>query len=84
MDILVDHVVVEGVFDVAAFFFGVDEGGLGKLLEMMADGGLGQIDIIVQIYAIKAFRFLFDLVENLQPGRVGKGFRDLFGPFCIH
>ena len=47
MDVLVDHFVIQGVFDVASFLFGVDDGGLGELLEVMADGGLSKIDIIV-------------------------------------
>ena len=47
MDILVDHFVIQGVFDVTSFFFGEDNGGFGELFEMVADGGLGQVYIII-------------------------------------
>lgn len=84
-DVVVDDGIVHGVLDVPAFFFGQDDRGLGKLLEVVTDGGLGQIDIVVQVHTIQpVIMLLLDLTEDLQSCWIGKGLGDLFRLFRVH
>jgi len=83
-DVFVDDLVVHHVFDIATFFFGEDDRGLGQLFEMVADGGLCQVDIIIEVHAVEPVVLFFDLAEDLKPGRIREGLGDLFRSFCVH
>ena len=84
MDVVVDDGIIHLVLDIPAFLFGQDNGGLGKLLEVMADRGLCEIDIIIQIDAVQPVMLLLYFTENFQSRWIGKGLGDLFRLFRVH
>jgi hypothetical protein len=45
---------------------------------------LGEIDTVIQVYAVEPVILFFDFAENFQPGGVGQSFGNLFRRLRVH
>jgi hypothetical protein len=83
-DKVVNDLIVHGILDIPSFFFREDDGRFGQLFEVMADGRLGEVDVVVEVYAVQPIILFFDFAEDFQPRWIGERFGDFLRGFGVH
>jgi hypothetical protein len=83
-DKVVYDLIIHGVLDIPPFFFREDDRRFGELFQVMADRRLGEINVIVEIYAVQPIILFFDFAEDFQPRWIGKRFGYFLRGFGVH
>ena len=83
-DKVVYDLIVHGVLDIPPFFFGEDDRRFGELFQVVADRRLGEINVVVEIYAVQPIILFFDFAEDFQPRWIGERFGDFLRGFGVH
>ena len=70
--VVLNKLIVQGVFMVSSLLFRLDNASLHQNLYMMADGRLRQIDYILNFRALTTATLLGDMMQYFKPVRISK------------
>ena len=88
--ILFHQLLVEGILVVSPLLFGFDEAGFNEDLEMMANGGLGKVNNILNVGTMTASALFGDMLQDPETISIPQSFGNLFDLLetkrhgCIH